>query len=339
MDGTEGNIRVCVLESGDKMTDRKYTELHLHLDGAITVEIARKLADIQNINLPSEDDGELLNMLSVSAECRNLNDFLKCFDLPLSLMQTREGVENAVKLVLANIGSQGVSYVEIRFAPQLHCSRGLTQKEVIEAAIKGAEESDTECNLILCLMRGNDNADANKETLMLAAEYVRLKKSGKPGVVALDLAGAEGLYKTDNYKDLFAQAKEQGVPFTIHAGEADGPESVWAAIEFGASRIGHGVKSVYDEELMKELAEKHICLEMCPTSNLQTKAVEDISRFPLRIFMEKGIPVTINTDDMAICRTTLKDEMELVKKVFNLSVEEENQLYENAVKYSFNNIK
>lgn len=309
---------------------KAYIELHLHLDGAITPEIARMLADSQGILLP-EDEKELERQLSVSEDCRSLNDFLQCFSLPLSLMQTAQAIEKAVYLVQENIRKDGVIYGEIRFAPQLHCQKGLTQEEAVQAALAGLSRSTLACNLILCCMRGEDTAEPNAETLRLAVKY--LTEDG--GVVAIDLAGAEGLYPTRDYETLFRTAKEKGVPFTIHAGEADGPESVQSAVEFGAARIGHGVRVRQDEKLMNQLAQKHICLEMCPTSNYQTRAVEDMSQYPIREFLKRGLCVTVNTDDMAISRTNIQKEFAYLRESLGLTEVEEEQLMENAIQSAF----
>jgi len=115
----------------------KFIDLHLHLDGAITVDIAKKLAALQNIKLPTNDDKELETLLTVKKDCRNLDDFLKCFALPISLLQTREGIREAIKLVADNIQKQGVIYAEFRFAPQLFTKKGLRQEQVIKAALDG----------------------------------------------------------------------------------------------------------------------------------------------------------------------------------------------------------
>ena len=109
----------------------KYIDLHLHLDGAITTDIAKKLAEVQNMELPTEDDKELEKLLTVPEDCTDLNDFLKCFALPDSLMQTKEGLSEAVYLVAENVKSQGVIYAEIRFAPQLHTEKGMSQEEAV----------------------------------------------------------------------------------------------------------------------------------------------------------------------------------------------------------------
>ncbi|MBP5569301.1 MAG: adenosine deaminase [Treponema sp.] len=306
-------------------------DLHCHLDGSITPEIAKKLAEIQNIELPSKTDDELIRKLSVPQTCQSLNDFLECFGLPLRLLQTKEGITEAVRLVQEDCKAQGLEYLEIRFAPQKHCVNGLSQEEVILAALEGLKQSSLHTNLILCLMRADINQSENKETIELAQKYL-VKDNG---VVAIDLAGAEALFKTKDFEKEFLIAKQKNIPFTIHAGEADGPESVWDAIKFGAVRIGHGVRVTEDPSLVDYLAEKQIPLEMCPTSNRCTKAIDDMSLFPLRQLMEKGVKVTINTDDPAICRTNLKGELDFVTNKYGITSSEKKQLLLNAVDAAF----
>lgn len=306
-------------------------DLHCHLDGSITVEIAKKLAQLQKIELPAKTDSELLKKLSVPSDCQSLNDFLECFGLPLRLLQTKEGITEAVRLVQEDCKAQGLEYLEIRFAPQKHCVNGLSQEEVILAALEGLKQSSLHTNLILCLMRADINQSENKETIELAQKYL-VKDNG---VVAIDLAGAEALFKTRDFEKEFLIAKQKNIPFTIHAGEADGPESVWDAIKFGAVRIGHGVRVTEDSSLVDYLAEKQIPLEMCPTSNRCTKAIDDMSLFPLRQLMEKGVKVTINTDDPAICRTNLKGEFDFVTNKYGITSSEKKQLLLNAVDAAF----
>jgi adenosine deaminase len=309
----------------------KLIDLHLHLDGAITVDIAKKLAKLQGITLPAKDDEQLRSMLTVPADCTSLNDFLSCFALPDMLMQTKEGLREAVRLVLDEAASHGVVYAELRFAPQLHTDGGMTQEQAVIAALEGAKGSELKCNLILCCMRGADTAKKNFETLELAKKY--LVKDG--GVAAIDLAGAEALFPTKDYKALFAKAKEYGVPFTIHAGEADGADSIRDAIEFGACRIGHGVRCYEDEKLLKLVIERGIPFEMCPTSNRQTHAVENMDDYPFMDYLNKGVKVTLNTDDPAIEGTTLQDEYRYMKETFNLTAEQEKQLLSNAAEAAF----
>ena len=259
-------------EKIDKMNN--LVDLHIHLDGALSLDNCKSIAKLQNISLPSDE--EILNMISLSENCRNLEEFLTKFDFPLSLLQTSIGIKNAIKNLLNELEKQGLIYVEIRFAPQLHTKKGLTQEEVVLSAISAIKSEKIKCNLILCCMRNNNNYEENIQTVSLAKKYL------DKGVCAIDLAGAEKLYKTKNFKYVFDYAKELGIPFTIHAGEADGSESVYTAIEYGAKRIGHGVRSIEDSNLVKEIASKNITLEVCPSSNICTsvyKKISDIVKF------------------------------------------------------------
>ena len=312
------------------MTNIPYIDLHCHLAGSITVDIARKLAALQNIELPASD-AELESRLSVPESCENLNEFLECFALPCSLMQTKEGITESVHLVQEYMKSQGLAYLELRFAPQKHCDRGLSQRDAIEAALAGLKMSDLHTNLILCLMRDRGNEKENLETVELAREY--LVKDG--GVVAIDLAGAEALFHTCEFASPFAKAKEYGIPFTIHAGEADGAVSVHDALSFGARRIGHGVRTAEDPALLEYVIKNQIPLEMCPNSNRQTKSVDDMSKYPIREYLAKGVKVTVNTDDPAICRTTIAKEFEYLEKKFGITAGEKKIMMLNAVDAAF----
>ena len=308
-----------------------YIDLHAHLDGSVTVDIAKKLAALQNIALPADNDKELLTLLSVPDSCESLNGFLQCFDLPGRLMQTPEGLQNAVTLVLENMAQDGVIYAELRFAPQFHTLGGMTQEQAVQAAVAGLKNAPIPGNLILCCMRGEGNEKANEETLALAKKYLVRDH----GVTAMDLAGAEALFPTVNYLGLFEEAKTAGIPYTVHAGEADGPESVRAAIQTGTKRIGHGVRSMEDEAVMELIREKGITLEMCPTSNRQTHAIPDMKQYPLVRFLESGIRVTVNTDDMGIERTCLSKEFDYLKREFGLTEEQQKQVVLNAADAAF----
>lgn len=304
-------------------------DLHLHLDGSLTPKMIIKLAKLQNIILPTQDEDELLSLLSVSNDCESLNDYLKCFDLPLQLLQTPQAVYQATLMLCEELKKEGLLYCEIRFAPQLHTKLGHSQGEIVRAAIDGMKKSGLNSNLILCCMRMEDNLSENLKTVDLAHKYLG------SGVVCIDLAGAEGLYANENFVQIFERAKAFGLPFIIHAGEADGASSVESAVKMGASRIGHGIRAKDDESVMLLLKDKGIPLELCPTSNLQTRAVDDISNYPLRLFLEKGIKVCINTDNRVVSNTNISKEFDLVIKEFNLSFKEQKELILNGIDAAF----
>lgn len=318
----------------DRIESYGKIDLHLHLDGSLPAETILGLARKDHIELAADTEEGLRPYLTARADCEDLNEYLRCFDIPQVVLQTAENLRIASCELGRDLEEKGLSYAEVRFAPQLHVLRGLTQKEAVQAVLDGfgqvMEERRGRIRLkaILCCMRGK-NCTANMETVLTAARFL-----GK-GVVAADLAGAEGLYPTRDFGEEFALARRLGVPFTIHAGEADGPESIWKALEFGAVRIGHGVRAVEDEALMRELAQRGIPLEMCPTSNLQTRAVNSLTDYPLRNFLDRGIRVTVNSDNMTVSDTWAGKEFALLSREYGLTEEEAVKLLKNAKEAAF----
>ena len=308
---------------------KKYAliDLHLHLDGSMSLECARSLAQKQGIALPN--DAELLNKLRVSEDCRDLNEYLERFDLPLSLLQTYDSVKEATARLCDELAESGLVYAEIRFAPQLHMQKGLTQKEVVEAAIEGLSIGKLKASLILCCMRGTDNRKENMETVRLVKEYL-----GK-GVCAVDLAGAEALFPNENFVDVIEYVRSLSLPMTLHAGEALGADSVSSAIELGANRIGHGVRSIEDQKLLSILAEKKIPLELCPTSNLNTRVFDELSEYPIRTFLNAGIVITVNTDNTSVSSTSLANEYQKLADTFSLTEDELQALALNSAYATF----
>lgn len=308
-------------------------DLHLHFDGSLLPRTVLELAQEQNIALPASDPDELKLFLCAPSDCGSLNEYLGKFDLPLLVLQTKEAVRKAMYVLTSSLKEQGLLYAEIRFAPQLHTKKGMTQEETVKAAIQGMQEalagSFFKAKLILCCMRGADNREENLLTVRTAAAFL-----GR-GVAAVDLAGAEALFPTEGFAEVFALAKELGVPYTIHAGEADGPESIWAALRMGASRIGHGVRACEDKELMEVLRERQIPLEMCPSSNVQTKAVPSFEEHPVLDYLRRGLLVTVNTDNMTVSDTTEEREYRLLSQRLGMMKEEHKKLLLNAADAAF----
>ena len=303
-------------------------DLHIHLDGSLSLNSAKHLAEIQNIILP-DNDFDLKNLLSVSNDCKDLNEYLEKFDFPVKLLQTREAIEFAFHNLADELAAQGLMYAEIRFAPQKHTLNGLSQRDVVSAAIDGLQKSSLDASLILCCMRDADNMNDNIETVKLAKDFLN------NGVVAVDLAGAEALFPNEQFDYVFSLANELNIPLTIHAGEADGPKSVYSAIDYGAKRIGHGVRSAEDDNLIQILSDKKITLECCPTSNLNTQVFSSISDFPIKKFIENDVRFTINTDNTAVSDTNLKNEWQLIIDTFNLTYSDIRNILQNTVNASF----
>ncbi|MCD8325223.1 MAG: adenosine deaminase [Lachnospiraceae bacterium] len=308
-------------------------DIHLHFDGSLPLELVARQAKKQNLPYADLSEAELRDRIVCPLDCGSLNEFLARFEIPLEILQTEDSLREAVEAVLETLKGQGMLYAELRFAPQHHTKKGLTQEEAVLAALEGLQRGLSDgrirAQLILCAMRGDGNEAANFETLKLAAKYLH------QGVCAFDLAGAEALFPTERYEELFARARELGVPFTIHAGEAAGPESIRAALAFGAKRIGHGTHAIEDPALVEELRQKQVVLECCVISNVQSKSVESIEKHPVRYYMEQGLKVTLNTDNMTISQTSMAREVAFVRKHFGLTAEQEKQLYLNAVDGAF----
>ena len=229
-------------------------DLHLHLDGSLNPKNIRTMAQMAGVELPYTDEQTIRTKMMVEPDCTSLGEYLEKFDLPLQLLQTEACMEYAVYELIRDVKAQGLCYAEIRYAPQLHLQKGLTQTEVVEASLRGRDRGIRDfgvtVNLILCCMRGDRNRAENLETVRVAEKFL-----GK-GVCAVDLAGNEAAYPTEMFGDVFALAKEKAVPAVIHAGEAAGPDSMWQALALGAVRIGHGIHATEDIELMRTLKEK-----------------------------------------------------------------------------------
>lgn len=319
-----------------ELKDLAIIDLHLHLDGALSPEIIIERAMKENIDLPTYNKDELRKYLEVSKHCESLNEYLTKFDIPNLVLQTKEGIYECTLDLLHRLSLQGLKYVEIRMAPQLSTAKGLSQEEVVIELINSSQRAEIlygiSSNIILCMMRGDTNRTKNLETIDVAYKYLN------KGVVALDLAGAEALFPNELFKEEFNRIKELGIPLTVHAGEASGSESVRSAINFGAVRIGHGVHAIEDMELMCEIVGKRIPLEICPTSNLDTKAVSSLSEIPVKKFLELGVKVTINTDDPTVSNATLLDEYKLLENI-GLNEEELKTIALNSIEAAFINNK
>ena len=305
-------------------------DLHLHLDGSMPLHTARRLAEMQGVSIPDSDE-ELRAMMSLTEDCKDLNDYLARFDLACSLLHTREALDICTYDLLCELHEQGLIYAEIRFAPQKSCDKGLTQTQAVEAVLQGIRRAPIPCGLIVSMMRGNDQAthDANLETVRVAKAYL-----GR-GVVALDLAGAEGLFPTYDFEYAFALARENHIPIIIHAGEAAGADSVWEAIHAGAVRIGHGVRGLEDKRVIDELIARDITLELCPTSNIDTGIYRSYTDYPLRQLLDAGVKVCVNTDDMTVSNTDLQQEWHHLIETFQLHEFEIGHMLLNSVNASF----
>lgn len=304
-------------------------ELHCHLDGSLNVDFVDTMLRKQGVIIECK---ELEEKLKVKPDCTSLTEYLEKFALPLQCLQTKEGLEQAAYGLVMDAAKDGVAYIEVRFAPMLSTDKRLNCTEVIDSVVrglkKGEKESGTYAFAIVCAMR-HHSLEQNMEMLKAAKPFV-----GK-GVCALDLAGDESAFPTSLSRELFIQARAWEIPFTIHSGECGSVDNIREAIELGAKRLGHGIALEKSSELRQLCKEKGIGIEMCPSSNLQTKAVENLDSYPLKQFLEEGLLVSVHTDNRTVSGTTMEQEEVLVKEHLQISDEMWIQCTKNAIQTAF----
>lgn len=285
-------------------------ELHLHLDGAVPPETMWQMAQEKHAALPVDTLDAFYAWLVKTADCRDVNTYLARFELPLQLMQDAPSITRITRDVLTTLARQGHVYDEIRFAPQLHTRAGLRQQDAIEAVLAGREQAlrafpDYRCGILLCCMcigPETVNMAENLETVRLTRAYLG------SGVVGMDLAGAEGIVPLRNFHPIFDLARELALPFTCHAGDSQGPDTVRDALDFGVKRIGHGHHIFDDPVLWPRAIEAGVTLEICPTSNIQCKTQPSYALHPAKKLLDAGLRVCISTDNMTLAAVTLEDE-------------------------------
>lgn len=265
-------------------------------------------------------------------DCTSLAEYWKSL-ICQACLKDEEGLEEAGYDVLKSMSREHVCYAEIRFAPLFSETESMSCKRAMEALIKGLERGKQDFNIeygvIACAMR---HIGRGRE---LADDPGCKRTSWIPGVCGADLAGAEASYPMSQFMNLFENTRKIGMPFTIHAGECGSVDNITDAVNVGAKRIGHGIAMRGHEDVIRELAEKKIGIEMCPISNLQTKAVSGPEFYPIREFLDHGALVTVNTDNRTVSNTTMTKELEFIQKTYGVRDEEVLLLMRNAVDAAF----
>jgi len=313
------------------------TDLHCHLDGSARIETILDLARKQNVTLPSNDPKKLKEILVPGINCPSLVEYLKPFDITLSVMQETEALERIAFELAEDAAAENVRYLEVRFSPVLHQKKGLRLTEIVDATLEGLKRAerdyDIKTGLIICGMR-----NINPETSVLLAELTVAYKNR--GVVAFDLAGAEENYPAKDHREAFYLTLNNNVNCTAHAGEAYGPESIHQAIHYcGAHRIGHGTRLKEDGDLLNYVNDHRIPLEICLTSNVQTKAAPSYVAHPLSFYYDIGLRITINTDSRLISDTDVSNELWLAAKYAHLNLDDIKNIIVSGFKSAFLPVK
>jgi len=309
------------------------TDLHVHLDGSLRAQTLIELAEAQKVELPTSDPDELKKFVCCGDECKSLVDYLKAFDLTLSVMQDKAAIKRIAFELAEDAAAENIRYMEVRYSPVLHTKKGLSLTEINDAVLDGLKQAEYECGIltgvIICGLRHMDPA-VSLELAQLAVSY------RKKGVVAYDLAGAEKGFPAADHKEAFDLCHQHNLNITLHAGEAVGAENIHKAIhETGANRIGHGTNLFQDQDLLHYVNDHRIPLEVCLTSNVDTQAVNSIAEHPFKEYLDHGLQVTLNTDNRLVSNTTLTDEYLKAIAAFDLSFAEVKRIVLNGFNNTF----
>ncbi len=309
------------------------TDLHVHLDGSLRLTTILELAEKQKIDLPARDPEGLRAAMRLGENCGSLVEYLKAFDITLRVMQTEDSLRRIAFELAEDAARENVRYMEVRYAPMLHTRRGLRLTTVVESVLEGLrlaqEKHKIESNVIICGIR-NVSAETSLEMAELCVAY-----KGR-GVVGFDLAGAEYDHPAKHHKAAFQLVRDNNINVTIHAGEAYGPESIAQAIHVcGAHRIGHGCRLRENGDLLHYVNDHRIPLECCPSSNVQTGAIREMSSHPLKLYKNLGLRVTVNTDNRLVTDTTVSRELWLCHTQMGLGLADIKQLILSGFKSAF----
>ncbi|MEO8576139.1 MAG: adenosine deaminase [Gemmatimonadales bacterium] len=294
-------------------------ELHCHLDGSVRPSTLLELGREYNIKMPASSADELRDYMLVS-DAKSLEDYLKRFEVTVSVMQTADAIERIAYELGADAAADGVRYIEVRNAPILNSRGGLDLAEALEAQIRGLARAEKEHDIvarsIVCSLRQLP-AETSLELAKLAVAYKN------KGVVAFDLAGGEAGFPASVHAEAFAYARKHTLGVTVHAGEGDGARSVRDAVHAcGAHRLGHATRLIEDPELTQYVNDRRIGLEICLTSNVQTHAAKSYESHPLREYFDRGMNLTLNTDNRLMSGTTLTDEYAFAAKHLDFTLDE-----------------
>jgi adenosine deaminase len=317
--------------------------LHDHLDGGLRPQTIIDLARETGYDgLPSTDPGELAALIAGPATHGNLELYLQAFRHTVGVMQTRDALMRVAAECAEDLAADGVAYAEVRFAPELHVSRGLSLDQVVDAVLEGFRRGSAGRGItVYALLTAMRTAARSLEIAELAVRH------RDEGVVGFDIAGAEAGSPPSRHLDAFQYVARENFHNTIHAGEGFGLPSIWEALQWcGAERLGHGVRIADDVRVSPDghislgrlasyVRDRRIPLEMCPTSNLQTGAAPSIGEHPIGLLRQLQFRVTVNTDNRLMSGVTLSSEFALLSEAFGYGWSDVEWLTINAMKSAF----
>jgi adenosine deaminase len=321
-------------EIAEKIRALPKVELHRHLEGCISAELLLEIAKDYQVELPANDLEGLRSLIQVKGQAGNLKEFLEKFYFLGKAFPTLEAVERVSYCVCRDCARDNIRCLELRFSPvfmSLETPHGWD--DLLQAVLRGSRRAEKEFPIEVGFIVGISRSNPLRQALRaveVAERYAGL------GVVGLDLFGDEATYPPELFTTAFKVAQASGLNITVHAGEGGAETNIRIAVEqLGASRIGHGVKIINDEKMMEWLREKGIPLEICLTSNVKTRTVASLDEHPVRKLYDSGIRISLNTDDPALCDTTLSQEYMLAMDHFQFNLPELKALILDSLEQSF----
>jgi adenosine deaminase len=293
------------------------TDIHCHLDGCLRPATILELAAEQGVRLPTRNLADLTRILKAGPRTRSLGDYLRIFDVTLSVMQERGALYRIAYELAEDAAQENVRHLEVRYSPILHRKRRLGWDDIVTSVVSGLADGGRKhgmtTGVIICGIRSMEP----RTSLRLAELAVEYKGRG---VLGFDLAGQEKDYPAKAHRAAFQLVLKSNINSTVHAGEAFGPASIGQALHYcGAHRIGHGTRLREDQDLLRYVNDHRIPLEVCLSSNVQTRTVKSIKDHPFGFYLDQGVRVTLNTDSRLISDTTVSREILLASRAFRLS--------------------
>jgi adenosine deaminase len=332
----------------DTIRDAPKALLHDHLDGGLRPSTVIDLArEFHYDGLPTTDPDDLAAWFRRGADRKSLELYLETFQHSVGVLQERDAIVRVAAECAEDLAADGVSYAEVRYAPELSVERGLTLDQVVEANLEG-------------FRIGTERAVAAGRPIVMKVLVTAMRQAARSlevaecavrwrdaGVVGFDIAGPEAGYPPTRYLDAFDYVRRENFHITIHAGESFGPPSIWEALQFcGAERLGHGVRIVDDITVRDDgtvalgrlaafVRDRRVPLEMCPTSNVHTGAATSIRDHPFDLLRRLRYRVTVNTDNRLMSNVSLSSEFAALEEAFRIGLGEMEWLTINAMKSAF----
>lgn len=319
------------------MTKIPKIDLHCHLDGSLRPETVHELG----LRMGLIENGATLSTVTQSLvapmDCDSLDTYLERFNLPIAIMQTEDVLERVTYELFEDAFSEGVCYLEFRFAPHLHTRKGLSLDQVISSVLNGmtsaTKKYEIRGNCILSHLR-HHSPESMFDLIEAGMPYLN------KGVVAVDLCGSENPHFVERFIEPVTRARVLGYNITMHAGETGIGENVVDVITLlGAKRIGHGVAIKDHAEAYRLVKASGTVIECCPTSNLQTKAVIKISDHPIHNFYQDQLAVMVNTDNRTVSQTNMSQEYALLSNAFGWDLVTFKRIFETSVEASFSDME